>query len=269
MSDLTSLQEIIAEFYDRPPGSCRVEVIHMSSAMERQPLVAELLAALGPGAVVREASLAPPDAPRTCALFIGEAEEAGGLKNDMPLRTPGELGTADADAVYTRRRTPGELGCLLSHVTACRESLAAGVQVLALFEDDCRAVQPLASIRDWLRKVATAATAFSLPPQPEILLLGTMGAYFALPWTPDAKLVERFNGSHALVLTRPFMEKVVGAYEMLLSRNLTAPVDGLYSALLRAEKRWAISPAQDTAFFVQDRSIPSYVVGPDGAPMLR
>jgi hypothetical protein len=246
-----SLQEILAEFYDRPPGLCRAEVIHMSSATERQPLVAELLAVLGPGAAVREAAVPPPDAPRTCALFIGEAEEAGGLKNEV------------------RPRTLGEVGCLLSHVTACREALAAGAEVLALFEDDCRVSASLSAIRDWLRKVATAATAFGLPPQPEILLLGTMGAYFALPWTPEAKLVERFNGSHALVLTRPFMEKVVAAYEMLLARGLTAPVDGLYSALLRAEKRWAISPAQDTAFFAQDRSIPSYVVGPDGTPTLR
>jgi hypothetical protein len=249
------MQEILAEFYGWPPGSCRVEVIHLPSAVERQPLIAELLAALGPGATVREAAVPPPDAPRTCALFIGEAEEAGGLKNDMPLRTPGEL------------------GCLLSHVTACREALAAGAEVLALFEDDCRAsaslTASLTDLRDWLRTVAKSAAAFGLPPQPEILLLGTMGAYFALPWTPEAKLVERFNGSHALVLTRPFMEKVVAAYEMLLSRGLTAPVDGLYSALLRAERRWAICPIEDTAFFAQDRSIPSYVVGPDGTPTLR
>lgn len=262
------MQEILAEFYGWPPGSYRVEVIHMSSATERETLVAELLAALGPGAAVREASIAPPDAPRTCALFIGEAED--GEQPSVTPRTPGERVTADAAAAHTNRpRTIGEVGCLLSHVTACREALAAGVEVLALFEDDCRAVAPLSALRDWLHKIKASAAAFGLPPQPEILLLGTMGAYFALPWTPEAKLVERFNGSHALVLTRPCMEKVVAAYEMLLARGLTAPVDGLYSALLRAERRWAISPAQDTSFFAQDRSIPSYVVAPDGAPALR
>lgn len=243
------MQEILSIFYGWPPGLCRVEVIHISSAVEREPLVTELLAALGPGATVREAAVPPPDAPRTCALFIGEAEDG-----EQPSVAP---------------RTLGEAGCLLSHVTACREALAAGAEVLALFEDDCRVSASLSALRDWLHKVATAAAAFGLPPQPEILLLGTMGAYFALPWTPEAKLVERFNGSHALVLTRPFMEKVVAAYEMLLSRGLTAPVDGLYSALLRAERRWAICPIEDTAFFAQDRSIPSYVVGPDGTPTLR
>jgi hypothetical protein len=247
-----SLQEILSEFYAQPPGRCRVEIIHMTSAAERLPIVLNLVAALGSNTEVREAVQPPPDAPRTCALFIGEAED-------------------DAAAAHTRRRTPGETGCLLSHVTACREALAAGIEVMALFEDDCRPSPAfsLQALRHWLQTVAAASETFGLPPKPEILLLGTMGAYFALPWIPQAKLVERFNGSHALVLTRPFMEKVVGAYEMLLGRGLTAPVDGLYSALLRAERRWAITPAQDTTFFAQDRALPSYVIAPDGEPMLR
>jgi hypothetical protein len=251
MTAAQSLQEILSEFYGRPPGHCRVEIIHMTAATERAPLVASLLAALGPNAEIREAVQPPPDAPRTCALFIGESEDG-----EQPSVNP---------------RTLGETGCLLSHVTACREALAAGIEVLALFEDDCRPSPAfsLQALRDWLQTVAAAAETFGLPPKPEILLLGTMGAYFALPWIPQAKLVERFNGSHALVLTRPFMEKVVGAYEMLLGRGLTAPVDGLYSALLRAERRWAITPAQDISFFAQDRALPSYVVGSDGEPMLR
>jgi hypothetical protein len=269
MTVVQSLQEILSEFYDRPPGCCRVEIIHMTSATERLPLVLNLAAALGSNTEVREAIQPPPDAPRTCALFIGEAEDGEGPS--VTPRTLGEHVAADAAAAHTRRRTPGETGCLLSHVTACREALAAGIEVLALFEDDCRPSPAfsLQALRHWLQTVAAASETFGLPAKPEILLLGTMGAYFALPWIPQAKLVERFNGSHALVLTRPFMEKVVGAYEMLLGRGLTAPVDGLYSALLRAERRWAITPAQDTTFFAQDRALPSYVVGPDGEPMLR
>lgn len=247
-----TFQEILEEFYGWPPGSVRMEVIHMSGAVEREEAVAALRKGLGlqgSSLKVREAT-------------DGVAAVAAGHPRQCFLEGDQEL-----------LRTPGEVGCLLSHVAAIQEAFEdPGTNCIVLFEDDCRPAEgfSLESLRKWLGAVRRGLQKFSVPDHfTEFLLLGTMGSYFSLPWLPAAKWVERFNGSHAVVLCRPFMEKVLRSYALLLQKGRTAPVDGLYSFLLRAEKRWAVVPSLDTTFFVQDRSIPSYVVESTGAPQLR
>ena len=248
-----TFQEILEEFYGWPPGSVRVEVIHMSGAVEREDAVAALRSALDlKDLKVREA-----------------ADGLGAVAAGHPRQCFLEGDAAGQELL----RTPGEVGCLLSHVEAIKEAFAdPATKCLVLFEDDCRPADgfSLEGLREWLGAVRRGLQKFSVPDHfTEFLLLGTMGSYFSLPWLPAAKWVERFNGSHAVVLCRPFMEKVLRSYALLLQKGRTAPVDGLYSFLLRAEKRWAVVPALDTTFFVQDRSIPSYVVESTGAPQLR
>jgi hypothetical protein len=57
------------------------------------------------------------------------------------------------------------------------------------------------------------------------------------------------------------MEKLVGSYEYLLKKDVIVPVDGLLSLLLKAQNRWALAPDDDRALFVQNRDIPSYILG--------
>lgn len=246
-----TFQGILEEFYGWPPGSVRVEVIHMSGAVEREGVIAALEAALGLKDLrVREA------ADGVAAVAAGHPRQCFLEEGSVPIL-----------------RTPGEVGCLLSHVAAIKEAFAdPATKCLVLFEDDCRPAEgfSLKGLREWLGAVRRGLQKFSVPDHfTDFLLLGTMGSYFSIPWLPAAKWVERFNGSHAVVLCRPFMEKVLRSYDLLLQRGRTAPVDGLYSFLLRAEKRWAVVPTLDTTFFVQDRSIPSYVIGSSGVPQIR
>lgn len=240
-------RQMLAEFIGCPEASIAIMMLHLPAAREREAGMKALEEALGP-----------------CPLEIREAVDgrcaaASGLPRACYIQ-PG------------LERTPGELGCLLSHVGAIKEALQRpGISHLVLFEDDCSLKEGgLEGLRAWFREALSAARRFGVPDPFEFFLLGSMGAYFHLPFTRGTKLVQRFNGSHAVCLGRSMMEKVVRAHEIILREHKKiAPIDGLYSLVLCVEDRWVLSPVRDTAFFVQKRDIPSYVVADEPAKIGR
>lgn len=56
------------------------------------------------------------------------------------------------------------------------------------------------------------------------------------------------------------MRETIAFYLDLLKKGMTAPIDGVLPILLRRDKLWAMCPEEDTAFFRQNRDIPSYIV---------
>jgi hypothetical protein len=108
---------------------------------------------------------------------------------------------------------------------------------------------------------------FKMEDKSDFLLLGTCGCYTWQHISPGLKGTNNFNGSHAYIMGRPIMKKLVEVYDALLLKGHTAPTDGLLPRILQAEGRWSFCPQSDTALFRQNRSIPSYVV--DEKPVLR
>ena len=94
----------------------------------------------------------------------------------------------------------------------------------------------------------------------DLTLLSTCGCYEWRHLTRGVKVTNHFNGSHAYIIGRAMMQKVVDFYEGLASKGQTAPIDGVLPILLRKERRWAFCPENDTGLFKQNREIPSYVV---------
>ena len=214
-------------------------MIHLARAREREHLVESLICAVGSLEVVEAAdgvSLVAEGHPTVCGM------------------DPGVI------------RTAGEVGCMVSHVRVARKALADGISHLVVFEDDCVTSSEfsLNNVREYLKKIRWFAEEFGMERMDELVLLSTCGCYRWRSLAPGIKATDHFNGSHAYIMGRPMMEKLVGTYEYLLAKGLTAPVDGILPLLLQTERRHAFCPEEDTALFAQNRAIPSYIVSNEG-----
>jgi hypothetical protein len=234
-----TLCDLVAEFADKPPGLIRGIVIHLRRATERWPLVQQLMAAVGPLEVWDAAD--------------GVALVAGGHPTECGI-DPGVV------------RTPGEVGCVMSHMLAYQKALQDGISHLVVFEDDC-ATAPgfsLDAVGKYLRDVKEVSREFGMQPMRDLVLLGTCGCYRWKDIRDGLKATDHFNGSHAYSISRPMMIKLLHSHLQYLLRGKTAPIDGLLPLLLQSEHAHAFCPEDDTAFFRQNREIPSYVVS-DGS----
>jgi len=166
-------------------------------------------------------------------------------------------------------RTAGEIGCAASHLAAYRSALADGISHLVVFEDDCVAAPgfSMGALKDYLQRAKTFASEFSMSGTQDFLLLSTCGCYNWRPLTRGVKVTSHFNGSHAYIIGRTMMQKVLDFYGFLDSAKKTAPIDGVLPLLLRMERRWVFCPENDTGLFKQNRELPSYVVGAE--PVIR
>lgn len=229
------LCDSVAECVGKTPESVRAIVIHLRRATERLPLVEQLIGAVGPLMVW--------DAADGAALVAGGHPTPCGMD-------PGVV------------RTAGEVGCMVSHITAMQKALADGISHLVVFEDDCVPAPgfSLNKLRDYLQKIKQCSTSFSLEAMNGLILLGTCGCYRWKQISPGLKATDHFNGSHAYSIGREMMAKVVHTYLQFLAQGKTAPIDGLLPLLLQAEKLHAFCPEEDTGLFAQNRAIPSYVV---------
>jgi GR25 family glycosyltransferase involved in LPS biosynthesis len=232
-----TLQDILAEFVERSPETIGMNVIHMSSATTREPIISRLQEAVGPLEQF-EAIRDVKDHPTKCAT------------------EPGKI------------RTAGEIGCLLSHISAMRQALAEQKTHLCIFEDDCALGSKfsLGSVEIYLRDVKEIAKKYSLEGTNDFLLFGSCGCYNARPITNLAKATNQFNGTHCYLIGRAMMEKVIGSYEHLLKNKVVFPIDGLLGLVLRAQHRWTLCPEDEKGFFVQNREIPSYVLHDGNEP---
>ena len=230
-----TLCDMVAEFVDKPPGEIRGIVIHLTRATERYTLVRNLIESVG-------------------TLRIWEAADG------MALIGEGHPTACGMDPGVVR--TAGEVGCMVSHVSAYRKALADGISYLVVFEDDCVTVPgfSLDRVRDYLRNVKEFRAEFSITGMNDVILLGTCGCYRWKELRDGLKVTDHFNGSHAYIIGRPMMEKIVQVYEEILQMGQTVPIDGIMPLLLQTSRDYAFCPENDTEIFRQNRDIPSYIV---------
>jgi len=224
------MQTVMTQLFGLPPEKVAVIMIHLAKAKEREPKILALHQA-------------------THSSF-----EIFAVEDGHPTACGLEKGKV---------RTAGEVGCLLSHVEVARQALARGLEAVIVLEDDCEAGPDckVINLYGWLNSVLTFFKSFSWPGSQDLILLGTGGTYDLVPLTQFFKGTRRFNCTHAYLMRRPMMQRVVDTYEMIKKRGQMVPIDGLLGLILQAEKKFAIAPIRDDMFFKQDRSLPSYVLG--------
>lgn len=231
---IRTLRDVLAEFVANPPGHIGIYAIHLSRAVEREELLRRLERAVG-GMDIFEG-------------VDGKACVAAG----HPTKCAIEAGLV---------RTAGEIGCLVSHVELMRKALREGLSHLFIFEDDCALAGSFSvgALEAYLQSVKEVERNFGFDSS-DFLLFGTAGCYTWRYITDRVKATNNFNGSHAYCIGRPMMEKFIQTYEFLKLKGLVFPVDGIWGLLLRAEKKWALCPDDEKGLFIQDRTIPSYVL---------
>ena len=234
----TTLRDILAEFVGKPPGEVGVVIIHLHRAVEREASILEMERVLGGH-----------------PIEVFDAIEGGAM---IRAGHPVQYASVPAET-----RTVGEVGCLVSHIEVARRALREEKSHMMIFEDDCipGSEFSLEGIRTYLRQVREFSDTFSFEGASEFLLFGTCGCYTWKHLTNDIKATDRFNGSHCYFIGRPMMEKLIGVYEYLLGREKIVPFDELLGLLLRSHGRWALCPTNEIGFFVQNRAIPSYLLG--------
>jgi GR25 family glycosyltransferase involved in LPS biosynthesis len=231
-----ALCEYIAEFMDTIPEKVGVFMIHLARAEERRPIIRNL-----------ELSVRTP-------LEMYDAVEGKYLVDaGHPTRCGIDEGVI---------RTSGEVGCMASHINIMVESLKRGYTHTIIFEDDC-SVSPrfsLEALKEYVDTAKRFATDFQMEQAKELLLLSTCGCYSQRILTAGVKATQHFNGCHAYVISAKLMRATIAFYVDLLKKGMTAPIDGVLPILLRRDKLWTMCPENDTAFFRQNRDIPSYIV---------
>jgi len=230
-----TLCDLVAEFVGKPPGKVRGIVIHLRRATERLPLVDDLMRAVGPLEVW--------DAADGTALITGGHPTGCGID-------PGVV------------RTAGEVGCVISHMSAYQKALIDGISHLIVFEDDC-VVSPgftLEKVKTYLQQIKEVSQDFGLTRMNEIVLLGTCGCYRWKDIRGGVKATDHFNGSHAYIIGRQMMLSLLHSHLQFLTQHKTAPIDGLIPLQLQAERNHAFCPENDLYIFRQNRMIPSYIV---------
>jgi hypothetical protein len=231
------MQTVVSQLFEIPVEKVAVIMIHLAKAKEREPKI-----------------LALHQATQTSFEIFHAIDGNIAVEDGHPTKCGMEK-----DLV----RTAGEVGCLLSHVEVARQALARGLEAVVVFEDDCEPGPDckIINLYGWLNSVLTFFKSFSWPGSKDLILLGTGGTYDFVPLTQFFKGTRRFNCTHAYLIRRPMMKRLVDTYEMIKKRGQIVPIDGLFGLMLQAEKKFAIAPARDDMFFKQDRTLPSYVVG--------
>jgi GR25 family glycosyltransferase involved in LPS biosynthesis len=232
--------DAIAEFVGQPASSLGCEIIHLKRATEREENIRVLKGALGAG------------------LEISPAAEG----KDM-VRDGHPVGCVFDPKVP---RTPGEVGCLVSHVEVANVAKMMNKTHVVIFEDDCvpSATYSTEALKAYLADVSRLATEFGVRGTRDFLLLSSSGTYDGKQLTPRVKACTRFNGSHALLMSIDFVKKFVGSYEYTTKKGLCIPVDALYAFVAKALKQPILCPAHDTELFKQNRTTGSYTLDTEG-----
>jgi hypothetical protein len=150
---------------------------------------------------------------------------------------------------------------MATHIAAYKQALLDDISHLIVFEDDCVATENcLGKLQEYLRRVKQFKETFNQQRVDDFLLFGTCGCYRSRSIGPGLKATDHFNGSHAYMIGRRMMLRMIHSYVEFLKKGQTVPVDGILPLLLQSEGLHAVCPEGDTSIVYQNRSIPSYVV---------
>lgn len=153
--------------------------------------------------------------------------------------------------------TQGSIGCTQSHITLIERALKNGEKTLMLFEDDC----------DFKEGVDTEAmmsyidAAGILEPWDILLFSATEYVESAATLSPDYKKVNRFWGTHALILRERGMRAALKAFAESQKQGSFLPGDWLYNEAIKLDGLVCYGPTDPFRFCRQKEGMVSYLTG--------
>ena len=151
----------------------------------------------------------------------------------------------------------GNLGCTHSHIDLIYRALANKESCIILLEDDCE-------FRDEVSKEGIAKfihLANTLGEPWDILLLGATEYVDSTNASIEYKKVQRFWGTHALILRERGMRAALKAFHAAQMKGKFLPGDWLYSNAIRQEKLVCFGPSDPYRFCRQKEGLMSYLTG--------
>ena len=133
--------------------------------------------------------------------------------------------------------SPGNIGCTASHVEILEATLRSQFSHCCIFEDDAEVV---GAVKSYLNEVA------QLPPA-DLIFLGVNEIVEGEPTAnPGIQKVERFWGTHAVIVSRKAMFSIFEVYTQSLKDGYALPADWLYSFAIKEKGLIAYAPSIST-----------------------
>jgi len=130
--------------------------------------------------------------------------------------------------------SPGNIGCTASHVEILEATLRSHFPYCCIFEDDAEVV---GAVDPYLKEVS------QLPPA-DLVFLGVNEIVDGEPTAnPAIQKVERFWGTHAVIVSRKAMLAIFEVYTQSLKDGYALPADWLYSFAIKAKELVAYAPS--------------------------
>ena len=150
-------------------------------------------------------------------------------------------------------RGAGDIGCTVSHIRICKEALEKGYSHVVIFEDDCQLTGSLSTIDN----VLTHAKDILRNGWDLFILDGNLHTSSSL--TSQIIQVKGFYQTHAVILSRFFMKKLVQLYETYYAEGYTYAIDGIYTNLLHSGGCTGYGIAHQRSLFKQKAGY-SYII---------
>ncbi len=206
-------------------GSCSWKIIHLESETSRNDLVKSLQDAF-------HAKVFP-------ALRAEDVAQPG-----YPLRHP----------LHNEPVSKGMIGCAESHRRVLIEGLFDGTPYVGVFEDDAVQCVSKDTIQEWIDH--------AVPRDWDILCLATnehVKPVFSI--NQHTVQLERFWGTHAMIVKRETITKLLGMFEQLQQQGIQPIADWWYSAAITQYNLRCYAPLNPKAFFVQKVGLTSAITG--------
>jgi GR25 family glycosyltransferase involved in LPS biosynthesis len=152
-------------------------------------------------------------------------------------------------------RSPGDIGCTVSHIRTLKDGLAAGYDYIVLFEDDCEVTGSIEQLNRELQMFKNLNIPFDL------FMLDCSPHNITPCSIPTFTRIYKFDETHAYVVSRKFAIQFIDVYEKCCSLNLTYAIDGLISKVLLENKVTSYGFSQRNKFFRQTKGLVSYIRG--------
>ena len=131
----------------------------------------------------------------------------------------------------------GNIGCTASHIEILEAALRSGYTYCCIFEDDAEVV---GAVKPYL------AEANQLPPADLIFLGVNEIVEGEVTANPGIQLVQRFWGTHAVIVGRRAMLAIFEVYTQSLKDGYALPADWLYSFAIKEKGLIAFAPSIPT-----------------------
>ena len=154
--------------------------------------------------------------------------------------------------------TQGSIGCTHSHIELIHRALKNGDKTLMIFEDDCdfKAEVDTEGVMKYIHLANTLGEPWDI-----LLFSATEYVESAATSSLDYKKVNRFWGTHALLLRERGMRAALKAFAESQKQGSFLPGDWLYNEAIKLDGLVCYGPTDPFRFCRQKEGMVSYLTG--------